>query len=305
MQQYSSVIIRIRIIATLVIVAYHCACPYYYWQWGGVKLVDNQCIAELTNFLFLKLLSNTMLPTFFMISGFLFYSRKEHYSDLKATLWNKFDRLMIPFAIITTICIVLNLPMIGVASANGHLWFIRELFIFFCVALLLYRIKEFWIMLLGIISYGLYILQSRLGFTTNEVTGHFLMYFFFFIGGHYIALYYNQLRKNKIRYTMLFFWIATFIAEIQSVYTILFNIALIGFIPSDTVVNKFLLSINKNSFGIYLLHHIVIFALFPLSITQYLYVHHAFTAIVLMFIITLSISWVMCSGLRKIGFKYF
>lgn len=245
-----------------------------------------------------------MLPTFFMISGFLFYSRKEHYSNLKITLWNKFDRLIIPFTIITTICITFNLPMIGVASVNGHLWFIRELFIFFCIALILYHIKEHWIMALGIIGYTLYTLQSRLNFSANEITEHFLMYFFFFIGGHYIALYYNRLRENKIRYSILFLWIAALIAGKQSIYTILFNLVLIGFTPCSPIKNKFLLSINKNSFGIYLLHHIVIFAVFPLPLTQYLYTHHALAAIILMFTIALSASWIICNELKKIGFKY-
>ena len=297
-------IMRIRIIATLVIVAYHCACPYHYWNWGGY-LADSQRVAMNVNFIFLKLLCNTMLPVFFMIAGFLFYSRKEHYCELKATLWKKFDRLMIPFAIITAVCVSLNLPMIGVASASGHLWFIRELFIFFCIALLLYRVKEHWIMGLGIVSYGLYVLQSRLGFITGEVTGHFLMYFIFFIGGHYMALYHNRIRENRIRYAVLFLWIAALVAGIQSVYTILFNIVLIGFIPCTSIKNKFMLSVNQYSFGIYLLHHVVIFAVFPLPMLQYLYAHHALLAITLMFMIALSVSWVICCGLKKIGFKYF
>lgn len=246
-----------------------------------------------------------MLPTFFMISGFLFYSRKEHYSNLKVTLWNKFDRLIIPFTIITTICIYLNLPMIGVASVSGHLWFIRELFIFFCIALILYHIKEHWVMLLGVIGYALYTLQSRLNFSANEMVEHFLMYFSFFIGGHYISLYYNRLRENKTRYCILFLWAIAFIAGIQSIYTILFNIVLICFISCAPIKNKFLLSLNKNSFGIYLLHHIIIFIVFPFPIIQYLYTHHALAAIILMFIIALSASWIICDGLKKIGFKYF
>ena len=35
MLKISNTLTNIRIIATLVIVLYHCSCPYYAWNWNG------------------------------------------------------------------------------------------------------------------------------------------------------------------------------------------------------------------------------------------------------------------------------
>ena len=180
----SNSILRIRVFATLVIVAYHCACPYYMWQWTGYG-GDAKEVKFVVDFVFLRILSNTMLPTFFLISGMLFYAYKEHYSDRLKTLWKKFDRLIIPYSLITTFVSFLGLNKIGVSSADGHLWFVRDLFIMFTISILCYQVKEWKMMIVGVLTYALYIIKSKAGIETNEIVEHLLNYYIFFIGGGY------------------------------------------------------------------------------------------------------------------------
>lgn len=35
-KEMSNAIVRLRVIATMVIVAYHCICPYLNFNWGGI-----------------------------------------------------------------------------------------------------------------------------------------------------------------------------------------------------------------------------------------------------------------------------
>lgn len=180
----SNSILRIRVFATLVIVAYHCACPYYMWQWTGYT-GDAIGAKSIVDWVFLRILSNTMLPTFFMISGILFYFYKEHYSDRVKTFWKKFNRLIVPYCLIGTFVMSLGLSKIGVSSAAGHLWFVRDLFIMFALSLLCYRVKESKLMIVGFLTYSMYIIKSKTGIETNEIVEHLLNYYIFFIGGGY------------------------------------------------------------------------------------------------------------------------
>lgn len=121
--EISNTIVNIRVIATIIIVLYHCTCPYYAWQWKGY--IHNYQISAITSTIFLKYLADTMLPTFFMLSGILFYGRHQQYSSPIQTFWKKFDRLCIPLVLITTICIWLKSAGLHEIS-YGHLWFLFQ-----------------------------------------------------------------------------------------------------------------------------------------------------------------------------------
>lgn len=300
----SNSILRIRVFATLVIVAYHCACPYYMWQWAGYAGDINKA-KTIVDFVFLRGLSNTMLPTFFMISGMLFYSYKEHYSDKLKTFWKKFDRLIVPYCLMYTLIMCLRLPNIGVSSASGHLWFVRDLFIMFAFSILFYKIKERWLLLIGVLTYSLYIIKAKIGFETNEIVEHLLNYYIFFIGGGFVQRNYSLLRKKVMAISMIGMWLLTFALGIQTLYTFFFNFMLLALMNDSEVKSRILKSLNRSSFGIYLLHHVVIFALFYIPWMYNMYVHNAILAFSLMFVLSLSISWFIMFCLVKIGFKYF
>lgn len=295
-------ITHVRIIATLVIVAYHCVCPYYSWGWEGY-LHDSRKIIQIVDFIFSKMLYNTMLPTFFLISGMLFYLRKSHYSHRKSTFWKKFNRLIVPNCLIFALCTLLNLPNIGGAIADGHLWFVQVLFIFFCFVLLLYGMKEKWIVGISVFMYILYIVNFKFSLGLSMMEQQIFRYFIYFAGGYYIVKYHAFLR-DKIGCVILLYFI-TFMLQIKSIYGFLFNVVLFCVVSDKPVLNKFLISINENSFGIYLLHHVVIFYMFRFTYMQQLYAESAIEAFLCMFTISLSLSWIGSIILKKVGFDYF
>ena len=253
---------------------------------------------------FLHILCQTMLPTFFMISGMLFYAAKDKYKDRLATFWKKFDRLMVPYTPIFTLAAWLNLPAIGSGSANGHLWFVRELFIIICFSLLMYKVAEKWLMFLGILMYACFTMQSRLGFVTSEIPTNFLMFYIFFIGGHYAIKYFYLLRRRRVALTITLLWLVAVILDVQTAYKLLFNLMLLAIIPGTEVKNKVTRSINKNSFGIYLIHHLFLFAVYHIFFINSLYINHAVIAPIVLFCLSIVFAWIVSDGLKRAGFKY-
>ena len=269
--------------------------------YGNVEVLNN-----ILRTIFIDVLCFTMLPTFFLLSGMLFYSRKEHYEDRVKTFWKKFDRLMIPYALVFMLCSFINIPKIGIAESSGHLWFVKYLFFYFCIALLFYRIKEIYVFVVSLLCFLCYCLQTHLGIVIDGETGRLMQYGVFFYGGFGIARYFHWLRRNRyLKWMILLVWLFALFVHQQTISTLLFNIVLLAFIPSSTVKNKVLLYLDKQSFRVYLIHHVVMFILFAMPCFQWLYTWHDIVAIAAMFMVLIIISLLICEILSKIKFRYF
>lgn len=251
------------------------------------------------------MLSYTMLPTFFMISGMLFYSRKQRYADRVATFWKKFDRLMIPYALVFMISLSLGLSKIGIASCWGHLWFVKDLFIFFCIALLAYNIKERWLVSTAAICFLLWCMQAHLGITLGDELGKLMQYGIFFFGGHYVAIYFEWMRKNRFfKWGTLTVWIIALVLHKQTASMVLFNVVAMGFVSVRPVESKMIKYFDQQSYRVYLIHHLVLFGLFPLP-CFHVYAHTAVGAAAIMYIAVIAVTLAVCYVMTKIKFKYF
>lgn len=302
--EMSNAIKRLRVMATLVIVAYHCVCPYLNFNWGVI--CDITLLNRILQKIFIDVLCFTMLPTFFLLSGMLFYSRKNHYADRIKTFWKKFDRLMVPYALIFMLCSFVMIPRIGVAECWGHLWFVKNLFIYFCIALLLFRANDIYVFVLSFICYLVYCMQSHLGIFIDGETGRIMQYAVFFFGGYFAARYFHWLRNHKyFRWGIIFAWLVALTIHQQTVFTLLFNVVLLSFVPTKAVTNKVMLYFDRQSFRIYLTHHVLMFVLFALPCFQWLYARYSVIAMLLMFIVLLAVTFVACELLTKMKLKYF
>lgn len=174
-------LIRIRVFSTITIIAFHCYCPY--GNWHEIQFNSQPFIINCYNFVFNRIFVNTMLPVFFMISGILFYKKKNQYTSRTSLFWKKFDRLAIPYSIIFLLCYYLNLPNIGIAQASGHLWFIRDLFLIFCFSIICLRINEAYLLILGICMYITFIFISKYNIQPPPFVLNIMKYYIFFIGG--------------------------------------------------------------------------------------------------------------------------
>lgn len=302
----SNLIVRLRVIATLVIVAFHSACPYGNWSWEGYQ-GDTAMASQMVSIIFHRVLCNTMLPVFFMISGMLFYAKEEKYlNDREATLWRKFDRLMIPYFIILGLCLWLELPSIGFASSQGHLWFVRDLFVIFLFSILLCKVPKWLLMCLGGALYVIFTLSCKYSIQLHEMIEHFSNYYIFFIGGYYLNKSLVLLRGSLVlKCTITIAWLAALLIGIRSVTPLLFCVMIVSLVPDSPVKSYFVQMLDRDSFAIYLIHHVLIFVLFPIPFLRGLYETSAIMAIPVMFFILTLLSLAVAEGLRRIGFKHF
>lgn len=72
-------LIRVGVLYTVIIVAFHCYYPY--GNWYEFSFSNQPFIINCYSFIFNRIFVNTMLPTFFMISGILFYKKKDQYAN--------------------------------------------------------------------------------------------------------------------------------------------------------------------------------------------------------------------------------
>lgn len=296
-----------RVIATLFIVFYHCCCPYTTWTtWGGY-CVGNP-VNDILYWVTLDCVYDCMLPTFFMLSGMVYFGRKECYADRIQAIWKKVDRLLIPFTIMACV----NLAL-GIGNPTvGHLWFLKVLFVYYFISLLLYKIKEKWLLLLSICLHLIYMASIKNGLLLQmpEEVWRGLRYYLYFVIGHYANVYYNLLHRNtKAKLVVILVAALTLIFNnkiyTQFIYSLAFNAFLICFINNEQCHSNLWRSLNINSFAIYLLHHPFILVLFATPFFQYLYSTSVVLSISLMFILSLGISWLISTGLHRIGFRYF
>lgn len=59
-----------------------------------------------------------------------------------------------------------------------------------------------------------------------------------------------------------------------------FNLIVLAFIPQKEITNRIIKSLNANSFGIYLIHHVLIIALFQVELVYQGYSNYPFIAII-------------------------
>lgn len=307
-KQISNAITRLRVLSTIIIVIYHSICPYGVWEAFTMTVcVDGNSInsMEMTNFIFQRLLCNTMLPMFFSLSGMLFYGKKDTYKDKLLVFWKKFDRLIVPAALIYLFCSLIDLPHVGHAGPEGHLWFVYVLFIYFCWALIMNRVNIHILMSFATTGYIVYTFSGRLGFDIHPFITQLLRYQIYFIGGYYLFRYYDLLRKNYIRWPLLFIHLLSLWMNFQTGYYLFFNLIVLAFIPQKEITNRIIKSLNANSFGIYLIHHVLIIALFQVELVYQGYSNYPFIAIISMSLGALVISWFLNEVLHKIQFHYF
>lgn len=302
----SHAITRLRVVATLVIVAYHAVCPYGGWEAftgtiGGGKTTS----IELINIVFQRVLCNDMLPLFFCLSGMLFFGKKSTQSDALSIFWKKFDRLIVPAALVFLFCSWFDIPFVGHAGPEGHLWFVYVLFLYFSFSLMLKKVGVHILMFIAIAGYMVYTLTGRLELDFSPFVLQLLRYYIYFVGGYYLFKYYHLLRKNVVRWPLLCFHILSLYVNFQTGYFLFFNLVILAFIPQGEIVSRMVKSLNENSFGIYLIHHVLIVALFQVNFIYEGYAVYPITAISLMFLGVLVASWSLSAFLNRIKFSYF
>jgi fucose 4-O-acetylase-like acetyltransferase len=273
----------IRSLAIIFVVTYHCFAPYFIFPVFNVPINDS------LRFIFLEL-SSFRMPLFVFLSGYLFsylYIMKNKYQDSQDFVIKKFKRLIIPY-VIFYILFHFTANSIGNHKPEGHLWFIRMLFMEFifirCIIIpILQKTKKnyiylFLLIFFFIIKYSIYHHECY-GFVQQ-----FIQYLpYFYLG--YLTIYFltkqSQFPTNKIG--ILIASIAIICCNIILYYDTIddrFSSKLSVLVFKDllsistiywffSITNRYLSfiskhsniwgKINKSSYGIYVFHHWLIF----------------------------------------------
>lgn len=171
--------------------------------------------------------------------------------------------------------------------------------------MLLRKVNVHVLMFLATIGYIIYTLSGRLDFSIPPFTLQLLRYQIYFICGYYLFKYYNLLRRNFIRWPLLIIHLISLWLNFQTGYYLLFNLVAIAFIPQKNIENHIMKSLNNNSFGIYLIHHVLIIALFQVNFVCQSYINFPLIAIISMSLSLLVASLLLNEVLHKIKFHYF
>lgn len=316
----------LRVIATVFVVLFHSLGYYTHaWPFDGIKINTYSS--------FDIVLNQITMPTFFFLSAYIFGIKvcNGQYSDKLSFFKNKTIRLLVPYVLWSVIQHLLfssqNEPSFplngdllhGLLHGYLHLWFLLVLFFYFCFFYLLSDVwRRFGKTTSIFILLALTLVSSCTKIGTNLLCinsfVHYIPFFYFGILISGINLKPSKIIPNLILclcgiiiLTLFTLYIHIgqktnmFVRETASLATVLtlFLIATSAErMPSENS-GKILFSIGRNSFGIYILHHIIIWWGVQQSFLQPFLNEHYIFAPACIFATSFCLSWLLSDIIRK------
>lgn len=312
-----------RVIAMLMVVCYHCLCYYGIWS--------DSLITNLNYIKICKFINSIDMPVFFFISAYLYTGQLENckYNDTISFIKKKFKRLLIPYFIWA---IVINLIFIdryhfkSILTGISHLWFLLTLMMIFLIVHLT-RKKWFKMSILSLwgIVFILFVIAPLRDLISINILriSQILQYLPFFFVGIIFARYKEKIPSYPIFNVLIVLLLALYILfffcfhnteshfiKILTQYIII-PLSAIIIISSSWILCRhirfkevdIIQSLDKNSMGIYIIHHILIIAAIENKTLSVFIVNHDIIAPIVLFIATLLISWLTSLLLNQFKFS--
>lgn len=307
----------LRVIATLAVVLFHALGYYTYgWPFVGMKIP--------IYWDFDRVINQINMPLFVTISAYLYATleQKGKYSDRRAFVLNKIQRILIPYLFWSVFQIMIfpsttNMGMI--LRGCLHLWFLLMLFMFF---LLSAYTKQIWKNNGGLL-FTLYCVSVALKIAPPTITNYFnflainsvLSFLVYWIMGIWLS-------RRKINLSLLS-TITLFVIGISllitftcwviypncvsSLFRMIGSILVICSLFSGSLYKisrqitscKMVQLINKNSYGIYILHHIIIWWIVQIGTVKIILDEHYVIMPILLFVTVTIISVTISEYIRK------
>ena len=222
------------------------------------------------------------MPLFIFISGFLVrYSYKgvQGWSEYKNYVAKRVRKFVPPYLIVGTVCTLMawnfkdigalltswaNLIIAPKQSEVTFLWYIYLLFIFYCIAPLLFNAKR-WAR--GVVFAAALLLSLHYVNIPYFCIDWFTRYFLFFLLGTWAAEHYTKLERIDVRWSLvaLVAFIVMSVAHFIDGYNFTLEYAMqwmgipafVGvawLLKKVAIVRKALVYVSVNCFGVYLLH---------------------------------------------------
>jgi len=293
----------IRVAVTILVVLFHALGYYTFdWPWGSTKIYE--CT------LFDRVLNQFNMSIFVAISGYLFalHSQKVLGDTISYGITNKLFRLLIPYLFWSGCQIIVfraSLNYLSILYGCLHLWFLLMLFNIFIFAYLSRRFlllsEPHWLIVTMIVlSLWAIIPNTPTILSINQIC----KYAIFFVLGIYVERFPYTFRQYAIIPIMLLsvIVVAVFTAytragifgswlRVASCSTFIFALLQSTRNHIYSIPQWIIHSLDKNSMGIYIIHHMIIWALVQQHCIQNLLDTHLMLGPMLLFIIGLMGAW--------------
>lgn len=291
-------------------------------------IISSQTLSDVTDIIYAF-----HMPMFVFISGCIFsfqYEERGDYRqlfDYRRLVWKKIVRLIVPYVFWSFLWVAPYLCLMGYRSNTieylfhgivlstdcAHLWYLLMLFICFLlfqtINLLLdnFKLPKLFILILAIILYCLPDFKWMFYFQLHSTK----IYFLWFCFGYCFYIYRKNILKSFLFLIPILLVTSLVLNENLKFVKVPFLkewvMALVGILaffytskitPSFFLQNKLYKLIFKNNFGIYLIHPILIYAVFHFA--QHWYIHpYLLCAVTFVLVIFLSIG--ISELLRKVN----
>lgn len=307
----------LRVSAMLMVVFYHCLCPYSIWDGSDFYIGFHVPIWDVVDGMLLQI----HLPIFFLISGYLYgYKRNRGgYSDNVKFVKDKTLRVLIPYVIVGLfLCILQDVDILQMLNGISHLWFLMTIFECYVLGKLvdtLLRMQERKVLIvMSVLVLFIVLIPYRIPMMRFLCLSNIIKYFpFYMLGMLASRMNFGKYTKYKTKILVLIIILLLFFA-LQQVYikkgliTMLLGVSIVSFIfiyarcLNIPKLPSWVASLDKCSMGIYIVHHIVIQEMNPCFPFHELAVNHYYAYPILQFFIVTGVSWLFVTICQN--FKY-
>lgn len=314
-KQYFNDISMMRVFAMLLVVLYHCFCPYTpIWDGTPYAVGFHVPLWQVID----SMLAQIHLPIFFLISGYLygFKAIRGGYSNTRKFVRDKVIRVLLPYVIVGLfLCLLQDRDFVQMLNGVSHLWFL--LVIFECYMLgkvveptLRWKAKNQSLLFVAIIIFAVFVPYHISGIRILGIS-LLLKYFPLYMMGMIGACIKFQEVIQYRRRVSLFFVFSTVALLLQQMF--LRHPALSNMIGMAVVLSFFACmrtllvgtlpvwkkSLDKCSMGIYIVHHILIQEMNMVSCFHEMAASHYYIYPIIQFIVIILASWGFVALCRK------
>lgn len=313
MQERFNDISVLRCCAMLMIVFYHCICPYGVWTDASYSVDFHVPLWDV----FLDLMRNIHLPIFFVLAGYLYgYKRyRGGYNNFVKFIQKKFLRVMVPYILVGFLIVfVQKQPVYSLLYGISHLWFLMTIFECYIAGRLIDGILKGgnkYKLLFLLFCFVLIAIQGRCSINIWGLTiKQFCQYFPFYAIGMILGSF-NLNRHELVRVevvaticSLLIMIVIAVFFKIDGLLRILGLIFVVSIFAlfrnySNINISATTISLDKCSMGIYIVHHILIQEMNRINYFYHLMKTNIISYPIIQFIVITAVSWLIVYILKK------
>ena len=304
----------LRVSAMLMVVFYHCLCPYSIWDGTDFYIGFHVPIWDVVDGMLLQI----HLPIFFLISGYLYGYKRNlgGYSDNVKFVKDKTQRVLVPYAIVGLfLCLLQDRDISQMLNGISHLWFLMTIFECYVLGKLVDTVLKMQERKVQIVMVGLalfiILIPYRIPVIKFLCLSNIVKYFpFYMLGMLASKMNFGMYTKYKAK-TLVLIIILLLSFALQQVYikktpiTMLLGVSIVSFIfiyarcLNIPKLPSWVKSLDKCSMGIYIVYHILIQELITISVFRSLATEYCYIFPCVLFISVTIISWGIVWSAKK------